>query len=385
MVNLENTGKIISIFTITLRLIMYIILFVAFIIFFLKDQLEAYISGRTTITSKVEVASTLEFPTVTLCMQPGTKKSVQQKYNLTDPSMGYHVDVPNMTIGEVMEEQSYILNQDLHLKINDALTQLGLNNHSYIDTVVTSKKGICYKISVLHEITSSMIPYYLDLQVILDSKLNEKPEKVLLYLTSNNTWNGIANSWWPQYKPSMIGIEFKYSASFDFEEKSVISIKPIEHHFREGSEDMGKCATNVLGQTCNKLCKVISTINAPFCNTTEEYQCAWKAWQQNMKEYIDCFKTQKALTVDMREEIFLVTNKDKVDLTKATLRLKLESMTKEIRDETRIVTTPDLIGSVGGSLGMFFGFTLAPNIDIIIEKGKRWVLNRLQIQRRSGT
>ena len=86
----------------------------------------------------------------------------------------------------------------------------------------------------------------------------------------------------------------------------------------------------------------------------------------------------------MKEEIVQVMNTEKVEQTKASLRLKLQSMTKEIREETEIVTTPDLIGSVGGSLGMFFGFTIAPNIDIIIEKGKTWVLNRLQIQRRSG-
>ena len=383
MVTFERHEKILCIFTITLRCIIYTILLAAFMTFFLKDQMVAYISGRTTITSKVEEASTLEFPTMTLCMQPGTKMSVRQKYNLTSPNSALFQDIQNLTILEAMQKQSYLMNQDFQLKINQSKMKIGTNNDTHVEPVVTSLFGTCYKISLAFEIMPSMTPFVLDLQVILNSTLSEKPQKMLVYLTSNNTWHGVANTWWPQYKPSVIALDFKSNAGF--EDLSHVSIKPIEHHFREGHSDMVKCATNVLEQSCDNLCKVVSTIDAPFCNNTEEYQCTWKAWKLNEKPYIDCFKTKKALTFDMKEEIVQVMNTEKVEQTKASLRLKLQSMTKEIREETEIVTTPDLIGSVGGSLGMFFGFTIAPNIDIIIEKGKTWVLNRHQIQRRSGT
>ena len=34
-------------------------------------------------------------------------------------------------------------------------------------------------------------------------------------------------------------------------------------------------------------------------------------------------------------------------------------MRKEIKDEIEIIATTDLIGSVGGSMGMFFGFSMS--------------------------
>ena len=43
------------------------------------------------------------------------------------------------------------------------------------------------------------------------------------------------------------------------------------------------------------------------------------------------------------------------------------SMNKEIREEVKIMTTEDLIGSVGGSLGMFFGLSISATVLYFIE------------------
>ena len=43
------------------------------------------------------------------------------------------------------------------------------------------------------------------------------------------------------------------------------------------------------------------------------------------------------------------------DITRLTIYI--QTMTKEIREEVDVMTTSGLIGSVGGSLGMFFGFS----------------------------
>ena len=50
----------------------------------------------------------------------------------------------------------------------------------------------------------------------------------------------------------------------------------------------------------------------------------------------------------------------------------LHSMKKEIKEEVDIITLPALIGSVGGSLGMFFGFSISTLILFSLEK---WILN----------
>ena len=46
----------------------------------------------------------------------------------------------------------------------------------------------------------------------------------------------------------------------------------------------------------------------------------------------------------------------------------IPSMTKEIKEEIDIITLSDLIGSVGGSLGMFFGFSMLASAFYFMEK-----------------
>ena len=41
---------------------------------------------------------------------------------------------------------------------------------------------------------------------------------------------------------------------------------------------------------------------------------------------------------------------------------------KEIQEEIALLTMPDLIGSVGGSLGMFFGFSISATLFYFIDK-----------------
>ena len=47
-------------------------------------------------------------------------------------------------------------------------------------------------------------------------------------------------------------------------------------------------------------------------------------------------------------------------------------MEKEVQEEVKLLTTEDFIGSVGGSLGMFFGFSIYATFLYCIDQ----VLNR---------
>ena len=64
--------------------------------------------------------------------------------------------------------------------------------------------------------------------------------------------------------------------------------------------------------------------------------------------------------------------------TRLDLTVVMTTFMKETKEEVQLLSTADLIGSIGGSLGLFFGFTIAPNIDIIIEKILNWIFPRNQ-------
>ena len=79
-----------AIFSIVLRLISHLLLFIFFVQFYLIEQMGDYMKDRATTSSRLEQASVSEFPTITICMDPPLKPSVMSKYGFK-------------TIGEVVK------------------------------------------------------------------------------------------------------------------------------------------------------------------------------------------------------------------------------------------------------------------------------------------
>ena len=50
------------------------------------------------------------------------------------------------------------------------------------------------------------------------------------------------------------------------------------------------------------------------------------------------------------------------------LEFEILSLSKEVKEEIDVITLSDLIGSVGGSLGMFFGFSISASAFYLMEK-----------------
>ena len=73
---------------------------------------------RATTTSRLEQVSVLDFPTLTICMDPPFKPAVVSKYGFKSLGEAALIDVPNITLLEKLETLSYMLNSDFSLKIN---------------------------------------------------------------------------------------------------------------------------------------------------------------------------------------------------------------------------------------------------------------------------
>ena len=79
------------------------------------------------------------------------------------------------------------------------------------------------------------------------------------------------------------------------------------------------------------------------------------------------YKTPKAITYDLQQRIdnpyHKVTN-----LSSVEIYLSVWSMAMRIQEEVPLLTLQDFIGSVGGSLGMFFGFSMSATLLFMISK-----------------
>ena len=157
----------------------------------------------------------------------------------------------------------------------------------------------------------------------------------------------------------------------------VIKISTTEHNFKGGRtndpHEISKCAINALQKTGAPICTVVDTFKARQCNTTKEYKKYIKAREANEDEFRDCFDTKSGLTFNPRLSTFDTLDDDSFNgienrSKSVILSVVMKTMMKEEKEEVLILSTPDLIGSIGGSLGMFFGFALAPNVNYIIDK-----------------
>ena len=100
-----------------------------------------------------------------------------------------------------------------------------------------------------------------------------------------------------------------------------------------------------------------------MCNTSQEVECVFnEADKHNLVTM--CNKKKKFLSFvgDLTKHSQYHPGNDTI------LEFNILSMTKEIKEEIDIITLSDLIGSVGGSLGMFFGFSISASALYFMEK-----------------
>ena len=355
----------------------YIALFAIYANFYLQGELDAYVKGRTTFASTFEEAKTLEYPTLTFCLDPPTKLSVSKKYNFTSVYDKFNQDVPNSTLHQTFDELSYILNKDFYITNTktDEKLELGLNaflqvkaeeklkiNRTFnVQPIRTYDHGVCYLILPTFQL--DQVPIRMYFTVTLSPTLDpmDTPKGINLYLLANNTWLGLVDSTWPQFKPAKEYIEFR-------KEYTVLYLNAREKIFRTGEDDNVQCMTDLLSQYdhCDTKCDIVSHVYHPPCNTSSQLTCIWnKLWADN--RYTNCIKVNKAS--DYRVERADQPLHLELNLTTTDIYIGLWSMIKEIHEEILIYGLTDLIvGSVGGSLSLFFGFSLSAPLILLINK-----------------
>ena len=149
----------------------YVLLFVSFIYFYMNDQMSDYMAGRTTITSRFAEADALEFPTITLCMRPGTKPSVAQEFGFVKLNDVFKKQVENTTLIERFENLSYKLNQDFEMYVNwhPKKLELGINKRNYdqvfdVEPIRTQHHGTCYKIQPRFQVIKVSVYFHLNVE-----------------------------------------------------------------------------------------------------------------------------------------------------------------------------------------------------------------------------
>ena len=353
---------------ILLQVSVFLILFTCFVFFFMKDQMAAFVKGRTTTTRRVEIAAEIEFPTIIICFDPPTKSSVAQKYGFQNHNEKFLVDLPNKNLTEVFDENTFGYNQDYVIfnqhfdGTQDTIIKTGLID---IDEYYTSKKlpftvepirtyhsGKCTKLQPRFVMLEAPTRIRLSIQINQKIVEEDKPESVLFIFASNVTWMGILDNIWPQFKPLKVKVDFR-------KEYTRLYLKPEEEYFQTGQDNPSECLQKMLSnQNCSTSCSVTSIPHSPTCKNVQEYKCVWSGIWSNIQVYMQCLMSKKVMTYILNDRIENGYHKLKNDF-KTDVFIGMGTMKKVITEEVFVLTLQDLIGSVGGSLGLFFGFSFS--------------------------
>ena len=345
--------------------VFYSIFIVLFVTFYVKDLMSDFIEGRSTMTSQYQIVKSIEFPTVTLCMVPGHKSSIIKKYDLGPAWDILRENISYKSLSALFNEASYINGRDLNILDNTKELLANKTKLKYsLDPINTNHHGTCYKLQPFSSITK--MPQYLALRIVLKSiKDEDKPTGVKVYLTSNRTWQNIAMERWPQINPTKFFIEFK--------DKGLVKgmkLKLTENIFHEGTADVADCHRNLFlaNFNCTIKCNFLSYNSLPNCNSTQDQNCADVGRKNNQKDFEDCFKVKQFLTYNPATYDLLWNPM----LNSSTIQLfmSIQDLRKEVREEVKAITPESFIGSLGGSVGMFFGFSFTSTILYFCEKIK---------------
>ena len=171
-------SKLIEIVT---GIIIYLVLLFFFCYFYMLDQMNDFLKGRSTVTFRLEETARIEPPTVTICPKPPLKKAVAIQYDFEDSDHLFLKDVPNVTFEDRFQNLSYLLNQDYQIVLVEKQLKVGLfegqvkikSRAFEVIAIQTYHHGTCYKIQPNFELTK--VPFALRFEIrTLKSTLGQK-------------------------------------------------------------------------------------------------------------------------------------------------------------------------------------------------------------------
>ena len=186
------------------------------------------------------------------------------------------------------------------------------------------------------------------------------PSTSTFFLTSNNTWQGLTSGDWPQFTPTKVELDMNKGNGFMY------VTKPVEYLFDQGVDSSEECwKRHLMKSNCTVKCVIATFTDLPMCKTQEERKCFKDSAVKTMDLWTVCNLKKYALTYPGE----LTRLPPKLDNCNSTsIHFKIFSLRKMIKEEILVISFPDLIGSLGGSLGMFFGFSISTYVISLLDK-----------------
>ena len=368
-----------------LNVVLFLALFVSFSVLYFINETTEFMKGSTTFASRTEEVNKFEIPVLVICFEPKYKPSIYGNSNKTLHYYFYQdIDLikeeqKRQKLADFLKSASYKLNEDIQieLKIGDGYNDNKAVKYDLEDgrkamdnfkidvyQTYTLNYGICYVI----ESTEKVSPWiYMTIFLKnLNSENGDKLSKVNLFIAAHETWYGITSNIWPYFELEKHSFSFNKPKTSNWIDMYVTSIS-----YQKGHKSVEGCienwmSTNDVCKKCSPFFLSLKTKN-PSCQSNEDNTCwySWTFYGKNSNNYKKCLKPLKTTLYKAKPQSFeraLIQN-DTVELlfTYASDEIKIE-------EETLMIGTSSYIGSVGGSLGLFLGFSCFTSLSCCLQK-----------------
>ena len=376
------------------KVVIFMALLAIFCVFFLLPVVTQYSEKYSNIAKLSKTADKIEVPTISICT--GWKKSIMDKYKITTqlffaPTSNESNLPKDTTIEDVYSDVTYKLNEDFAIGLVEGAAKqpkslmLGMNEEVFSGEAISKynvkempsfKYGMCY-IIIPNE--TFMTPY-VDVLTLLVAKNNtsikDKMDKVMIQISSKYSFLTIFSS--------VAGMETEMMSQ-DFglgNNQLTIAYTGENTEYIQDCSEMSffNCWATKIAMSeefkCPKKCVpftlqlMMDTIdhNIPRCGTDAEYYCMIGT---------EGLRTVFKLKSTCQKQCNYKGSKLVVQKTDESYSYQLGSMQITVQmyvlpqilynKEYLIYDTIGMIGSIGGSLGLFLGFSLFGTICMIMD------------------
>ena len=359
--------------------ILFIALLISFLVLYFVNETNDYLKASTTFASRTQEVDEYRLPVLFICLEPSYKPSI---YGNGSADLTYIFEKEELKkeqkLADFLKSASYKLNKDIQIEfilLEDNITvkhdlEYGQNvrDNFQIDVfhAQTLMYGLCYVIE-----SGEMVSPEWKFKVIvtdLNSKNDDKLSNLNVFIASPETWYGIIALSWPYFELEMHTFSFDISNTYYWMGMSV-----TRKSYLNGHKSVEECIKNWMAT--NDVCKKCSPLFFTFkkeittCQSFEDNQC-WYNWSfyvsKNYKRYKKCMKPKE--TTLYKGKPVPVAKRGSNQSNSIDLFFTYPSDEVKIEEETLMMGTSSYIGSVGGSLGLFLGFSFFSSLSYFVGK-----------------
>ena len=359
--------------------ITFIVLLILFLAFYFINETDRFLKGSTTFASRTESTETFSIPVIVICFEPANKVSVNGNQSVSFDYIFedlFWTNQGEQSLVDYLKAANYKLDRDVKLQFT--IREDGKDGTNYnlfegtntfenfqmdIHQIYTLALGGCYVMDSPDKLATET-SFYVNIKD-LNADNEDRLKKLTIYMASHQTWHGLISLSWPYVKL------VRHVFNFNTTERYWIDFYVTELTYQRGHERVEDCieALMAANDNCKKCVPFFFSFLEfrPSCETFEENKC-WYSWMfisKRYKEYKRCMKPRKS--IQNKGEPSLVEG-SKIDNDSLEIIFTYASDEVAIMEETLIMSTSSYIGSVGGSLGLFLGFSFFTFLSYCIEK-----------------